>query len=207
MLLDSGHGWADGPSHADSGPFGRGSRSSITTTQPERTGQLAHDEVTLGIRLCGPFRSPHGPRLLDVRLDLDKPPAIRLFGLRIEHLAGIQSTREPQVGFRCSARRPRFDPVADDQIQNVELPSRVAEEPGQVVQALQVAQAYRMLLEHDRPVVALSPKDVLLVDVPVGARLSRLRLYLGRANVISSPDAARLRRSDGVKLGSNPLGG
>ena len=59
---------------------------SSTATQAERMRQLADNEVTFSVRLSGPFRIPHGPRPIHVLLDLDKPPAVRLFGLRIKQL-------------------------------------------------------------------------------------------------------------------------
>ena len=73
------------------------------------------------------------------------------------------------------------------------------------MQSLLVPQAYGMPIEHDRPVVALSPKDVSLADAPTGARWSRLHLYPGLSYVISSLLAASLRCSRRLKPGSDLL--
>ena len=68
----------------------------------------------------------------------------------------------------------------------MELLSRIGEEPGQVVQALQVPQARGAALEYDRPEVALSPEDVCLAGALSGS---------GRRH---RPLAAGLRRSGGA---------
>ena len=50
--------------------------------------------------------------------------------------------------------------LGGDEVQHVELPAGVGEEPREVPHALEVAHSHRAPLEHHRPVVALATKDV-----------------------------------------------
>jgi hypothetical protein len=69
------------------------------------------------------------------------------------------------------------------------------------MQALQVAQAGGLSLEHDQPVVVLASKYVRLLVAFVGTRSNRV--YLSFTFV--SPVSARLRCSGYVKLRSDLL--
>jgi hypothetical protein len=94
ILVDTSHGVADGPGNTGSRAFRGGTRAPIATAEPDRTGQLGDQEVAFAYRLYDTLVIPHGPRFLNVLLDLDESSTVCLPGLRIDQHARIQGRGE-----------------------------------------------------------------------------------------------------------------
>ena len=98
VLTDPGDRLADGAGHTGSSALGRGRGSSIATTEADRAGELANEEVAFGVGLRGPLGVPGGARLLDVVVDLGEAPAVGVLGSRVEDLARVAERRARQAG-------------------------------------------------------------------------------------------------------------
>jgi hypothetical protein len=116
VLPDARHCLADCPGNAGSSPLGGGSTSSIATTEAERAGQLADDELTLGFGLRSARAVTQGTRFLDICLDLGKTPAVRFLGSLIQHRAPVGLRRARPIG-----RQHACVILERDQIQRVEF--------------------------------------------------------------------------------------
>ena len=89
-------------------------------------------------------------RILDVLVDLGKPPAVGILGPGIEKDTGIPPTER----FQFRIRRPgkTFGPGHPTcyEVEGVELPTRLREELRKVVQALQITQGNGVLSSNER---------------------------------------------------------
>ncbi len=52
-----------------------------------------------------------------------------------------------------------------NEIHDVELSSRAAEQPGQVLDAPHISQAYNLSLEGQQPVITFAPEDIVSIAV------------------------------------------
>ena len=86
MFTDPGHRLAERTSHPGPGAFGRGSGSTTPTAQADRAGQFSNQEVAFGGGLRRTFDIAGYLRLLEVLVDLDEPPTVRVLGSRVEDL-------------------------------------------------------------------------------------------------------------------------
>src|SRR5919204_4907806 len=87
--------------------------------------------------------------LLDVVVDLGETTAVGVLCLLIEQLA-------------CISERNVSPRLVGDQVQYMHLAPRLREKPGEIPHALQIPDANCPPREEDRPVVALSAKDVCI---------------------------------------------
>ena len=88
LLADPQQALADRPGDCASGAFGR--RPARRSRPPSPTARASsRTRHSRSASAWAPRRHRHRPRFLDVFFDLGEPPAIRLFGARIEQLAGI----------------------------------------------------------------------------------------------------------------------
>ena len=62
-----------------------------------------------------------------------------------------------------------------NEIHDVELSSRVGEQPGQVPYAPHISQAYDLSLEDHQPVIAFAPEDIVSISLRTAGH-SRTRL-------------------------------
>ena len=171
---DTPHGLSDRACHTGSGAFSGGTGASTASAEPNRARQLAREEVAFGLCLRHPRCISQGSRLLQIVLNLGEPPAVRLLRARIEHFAGIACIPKPQARLRDMSRVGRETLLDANKIQDVELSSRVGEQPRQVPYTPHISQAYDLSLEDHRPVLAFAPEDTLSVSVR-GAGHSRTR--------------------------------
>src|SRR5215210_6703745 len=147
VLAESRYPLADRAGHTGSSALGGGCGPPIATTQADRAPELSDQQVALGVGLRLPPRVPEGARLLDVLFDLDEAAAVGGLGPLVEHLSRVAECR----------LLSRF---SGDQVQHVELATRVAEELREIPHALEIADVDRAPLEDHRPVVALAAEDV-----------------------------------------------
>ena len=122
------------------------------------------------------------------------------------------ATGRPPGGSRRCATLPA---LGGDEVEHVELPARVGEEPREVPHALEVSHSHRAPLEHHRPVVALATKDVEVCGAaprPVrrrprwalpGPPSARLRSGRGSCGPLGAPrrPGPRCRRRGGLRRG------
>ena len=160
VIGDPGHRLADGAGHTSSRPLRCGRGSSISTAQPDGTRELSKKEVPLGAGLGAPLAIADGVRLLDVVVDLGEASAVRLLGSCVEHLARVPQCRSRQARRSAAVGGCHAPDLGGDEIQHVELPARLGEEPCQVVHAFQVAHVDGVPVEGHRPVVAFATKHV-----------------------------------------------
>jgi hypothetical protein len=93
VVSDPGYCLADRAGHAGSSALGRGRGSSMTTTEAERAGEFADQEVAFGVGLCGPLGVPDGAGLFEVVVDLGEGSAVGVLGARVEDLARVAMQR------------------------------------------------------------------------------------------------------------------
>ena len=91
VFLDMCHGLPDGSGDAGSRALRHRGGTSIATAKANGAGQLVHQEITLGLGLCGALVVSHGQSVLAVFVDLRETPPVRLLGLRIKQRPGIQA--------------------------------------------------------------------------------------------------------------------
>src|SRR5919109_235423 len=101
-----------------------------------------------------------GARLLDVVLDLGEAAAVRGLRGRVEHLACIAECRMREAGRPAALDLRHAAALGGNEVQHVELPAGVGQEPREVPHPLEVSHSHRAPLKHNRPVIALATKAV-----------------------------------------------
>jgi hypothetical protein len=170
LVPDTPHGMPDRARHTGSGALGRGTDAAIASSESDGAGQFACEEVAFGLRLRHPRSIPKGSRLLQIVLNLCEPPAVRVLRAGVEHLAGIARISKSQAGFRNIGRVSRTTLLDASEIHDVELPSRIGEQSGEVPYAPSIAQAYDLSLENHHPVLAFAPEDRVGISVRSAGR-------------------------------------
>ena len=138
-----GRGWPrcpDRPGHVQPGPLGVGGRPAVPAAQPHRPGQLGHQELPLGV----PWRPGRGrcrPRPPPARL----PARSAGPGRRPWRWRPTAPPHPPDPG-APAAHQPRPDPLTPPprrwlavgrlQLDHMELPPWMGQQPGQVAQPL-----------------------------------------------------------------------
>ena len=126
-----------------------------------RPRQLAGQELDLLASLRRTLRVVRALGLVELLAEVSEPPPILGFGLVIEQWARISRIARDQ--------RPDFEApgVASDvlfadpgQVEREEFAPRVAEQLGEVGEALGIPQAERLSLVRDRPVLAFAAKEL-----------------------------------------------
>ena len=138
--------------------LGGGRGSSISTAQANGTREFSKQEVAFGVGLGGPFAVAGGVRLLDVVVDFGEASPVRVLGSRIQHLTGVAQRRSRQPGGVVAVDVCGAAGLGGDEVQRVELPARVGEEPRQVMHAFEIADVHGLPVEDHRPVVTLATK-------------------------------------------------
>ena len=160
VLADPAHGMADRPGDADAGAFRCRTGPPITPAEADSARQLADEEVTFRLGLDNTSAVAQQSRILEVLIDLGKPPAVGVLGLGVEKDTRVPPSGRRQLRIRRAGRvRGRSHPTGHE-VEDVELPTRMREEPRQIVQALQITQRNGVVLEREGPVVAFPAKDV-----------------------------------------------
>jgi len=136
---DSPHRVSDRAGHTGSGAFCCGANASIASSESNRAGQLARQEVVFGFCLLCPRGISQCSRLFQIVLNLSEPPAVRLLRARIELFAGIACIPKPQARLRDMSQFGRATPLEANEIHDVELSSRAGEQPRQVSHTFHVS--------------------------------------------------------------------
>jgi hypothetical protein len=149
-----------------------------------------HQEITLGLGLCGALVVSHGQRVLAVFVDLRETLPVRLLGLRIKQWPGVQAQGDSQASLDGAFDFDGAPGRIGDHLEHVKIAPATRERAREVSQALQVPQTYRLPLKHHGPVLTLAVKDILVGCVAPGRRMRmRLALRPGRVVQPTSPHA------------------
>src|SRR6185503_7604725 len=74
-------------------PFRVRAGAAVAAAEADGATELAGQEITFDLGLCHALGIAVAPRLLDVLVDLAEPPSVRVFGVGVEHDAGIAGVR------------------------------------------------------------------------------------------------------------------
>src|SRR5687767_1492686 len=159
MLGDADHRLANGSGHAGSRALGARTGTAITSIETDGARQLAGEEFTLRLRLCGAFAVAEQVRLVDVVLDLGESPAIGGFRLLIQQHAGVHVMADGEAVLSLGKRSRLAFPLRGDEVECVKLASRFAEQAREIAEASRVVHTHREPVELHQPVVALATED------------------------------------------------
>src|SRR6266542_3337141 len=150
VLADPLESGLDRARDVDPSPLGIRCGLPIAAPKAHRASELACQRRTLFSRARQPFAVVEALGLLQLIRKLLEPLAILGLRLSVED--------RPRV----ATRRPRgliLSRLDGDQIESVELAAGLAQQRGDLVQALRVPQPERRTLERDRPELALLPEE------------------------------------------------
>src|SRR5262245_58649181 len=152
--------------HGEPGPLAGGGGLAVTSTEADRRRELLGDGVHLLAGALGPPGGVEAFGLVQLVAQLGESLAVGDLGRRVQDGQSLLSGHRPHVS-RLYSRRPRTPfafrlPIAFnrcDQIQHMELVSRMAQEVGDVVEALGVLHAAHRALVGEGPEVALVAEE------------------------------------------------
>jgi len=142
-------------------------RSALEPTRRSRPAQsdspceLTREETPFGHGLLRSMGVAALACFFKVGLDLGEAPAVRLFRAPVEHLAGIARQRARRLPVDIAVVRRCGALVLDDEIDRVDLASRLREQPREIPQTLCVAQPRGAVVERDGPVVGFATEPML----------------------------------------------
>ena len=198
------HGRADGSGGVQPGPLGMGRRVAVAAAQPDRPCQLTDKEVHLLPGLGGTGRVVEVLRLFQLGPQLIQPRLVGRLGRCVQQLPRVAEVgthlQRITVGPALRRRWRRLLPLAVGrlQIDRMELPSGMGQQPGQVAQALGVLDVDHRALIGDGPVLPL-----LAEHVPPGLGN---RCRSGRLRRRCPTGLNRSQRLDPLGNGSDPQG-
>src|SRR5262249_20537996 len=162
VVADSVQSGLDDFPHGGPSPLAGGGGLTVTSPESNRRRELLGDGVHLRADVLGPPRVVEAFGLVQLVAQLGEPLAVGALCRRVQDGQSLLSGHRPLVS--CLYSRGRRTPFAfrlpiafngGDQIQHVELPSWVAQEVGDVVEALRILHATHRALIGEGPEVAL----------------------------------------------------